>query len=138
MSTNAESEKTSVDSFIESVGITSPQVIYIMKTIKAIQKRMKDPDLVNVEYIRVYDKLSYEFEYFIEKYTDIFTRVVRGEKLGTTSSVLFHKNKMDIGETNQEKLRDALMEKYWPEDLKKEAKEKMKEMADQENPQINK
>lgn len=120
------------DVFIESSGITSPQVIYILKTIKAIQKRMKDPDLVNVEYIRVYDKLSIEFEYFIEKYTDIFTKVVRGESLATIGSVLFHKNKMDNGGTSQEKLRDALMEKYWPENLKNEAKEKMKEMENQD------
>lgn len=125
------------DLFFESINITSPQVIYILKTIKAIQKRMKDPDLVNAEYIRVYDKLCTEFDYFTEKYTDIFTKVVRGEPLATIGSVLFHKNKMDNGETDQDKLRDALMEKYWPENLKQEAKEKMKEMENQNKIPIN-
>lgn len=109
--------------------IISPNVIYIMKTIKAIQRRMKDPDMVNQEYIRVYDALGREFSDFSDKYTAIFTKIIRGENLNTVASVLYYKDKVDRGLMTEEELSSMLAEKYLPTHLKAESDAKIKEMT---------
>ncbi|XWV26244.1 hypothetical protein QJ857_gp0832 [Tupanvirus soda lake] len=114
----------------ELCDITTPSVIYIMKTIKSIQKRMKDPDVVNLEYIRVYDKLGKEFPEFFDKYTAIFTKVIRGENLNTVASVLYYKDKVERGLMTEQQLSDMLAKKFLPSHLKEESDAKIKEMKD--------
>ena len=110
--------------------ITTPSVIYIMKTIKQIQKRMKDPDVANLEYILVYDKLSKEFEQFFDRYTGIYIKVIRGENLTTVASALYYKDKVDRGLMNQDELSDMLAKKYLPAELKAESDARIKEMKE--------
>ena len=112
--------------------ITTSSVLYIMKTIKQIQKRMKDPDIARLEYIRVYDTLGKEFDEFFEKYTGIFIKVIRGENLSTVASALYYKDKVERGLITQDELSDMLATKYLPADLKAEADAKIKEMKEKE------
>lgn len=108
--------------------ITTPSVLYIMKTIKAIQQRMKDPDMCNLSYIRAYDKLSTEFDDFSSKYGSIFIKVMRGENLNTIASVLYYKDKVSKGLMSENELSDMLATKYLPSHLKQEADTKIQEM----------
>ena len=108
--------------------ITTPSVINIMTTIKAIQKRLKDPDIAGLEYIRVYDQLGREFDDFFTKYTGIFVKVIRGESLSTIASVLYYKDKVARGLITEEELADRLAKKYLPADLKSESDAKLKEL----------
>ena len=110
--------------------ITTPSVLYIMKTIKAVQKRMKDPDLVNLAYIQVYTQMEKEFADFADDHTRIFTKVVRGENLNTIASVLYYKDKVARGLMTEEALSELLATKYLPTHLKQEADAKMKEMKE--------
>ena len=110
--------------------ITTTNVIYIMKTIKEIQKRLKDPDVSGLEYIYVYDKLSKEFDQFFDRYTGIFIKVIRGENLSTVASALYYKDKVDRGLITQEKLSDMLAEKYLSAELKAQSDAKLKEMKE--------
>lgn len=110
--------------------ITTPEVLVIMKTIKAIQNRMKDPDIVGLEYIRVYDKLGQEFSNFFDTYTKIFTLVIRGENLNTVASVLYYKDKVAKGLMTEAQVSDMLAKKYLPDHLKAESDARIKEMRD--------
>lgn len=110
--------------------ITSPNVIYIIKMIKEIQRRMKDPDVSGLEYIRVYDKLGKEFDNFFNTYTGIFVKVIRGENLNTLASVLYYKDKVDRGLLSEAQLADQLAKKYLPANLKSESDAKLKEMKE--------
>lgn len=110
--------------------ITSPAVLYIMHTIKQIQKRMKDPDIRGLEYIRVYDQLGREFDDFFNRYTGIFVKVVRGENLSTLASVLYYKDKVDQGLMSEEELSEKLANKYLPANLKADSDAKIKEMRE--------
>ena len=110
--------------------ITTPSVIYIMKTIKEIQKRMKDPDIAKLEYIRVYDQLGREFDDFFNSYTGIFVKVIRGESLSTLASVLYYKDKVAKGVITEEELADKLANKYLPANLKSESDARLKELKD--------
>lgn len=114
-----------------SLDIASPSVMYIIMMIKAIQKRMKDPDLINAEYIRVYDILGKEFTNFFDNYTAIFTKVIRGESLATLASALYYKDKIAKGLTSENELSEALANKYLPDHLKKEADVRIKELKEQ-------
>ena len=108
--------------------IKTPNVIYVMKTIKAIQTRMKDPDVVDLPYIRVYDKLGKEFSEFFDSHTKIFTTVIRGENLNTITAVLYYKDKVARGLMTEEQLMEILMNKFLPPDLREEAKGNIKKM----------
>jgi len=110
------------------LGITSLEVINIMKTIKQIQKRMKDPDVSKLEYIRVYDQLGREFDDFFTRYTNIFISVIRGEDLTTLASVLYYKDQVLRGLVTEEELSDKLAKKYLPTHLKAESDARIKEM----------
>jgi len=110
--------------------ITSPNVLAIMRTIKAIQKRMKDADVANLEYVRVYDKLGKEFNNFFDTHTSIFTKVIRGENLNTIASVLYYKDKVERELMTEEELSNMLSTKYLPAHLKAESDAKMKEMKE--------
>lgn len=112
------------------LNITSPSVLVIIKTIKAIQSRMKDPDLINKEYIQVYDKLSQEFVDFADNYTNIFTKVIRGEDMSTIAQVLYYKDKIEKGNLTETELSDLLAKKYLPTHLKEQADARIKEMKD--------
>jgi len=111
-------------------GIQTPEIIDIMRTIKQIQKRMKDPDVSGLEYIRVYDKLGREFDSFFNRYTGIFVKVIRGENLNTLASVLYYKDQMARGFITEGQLRDQLASKYLPAHLKAESDIKLKEMQE--------
>ena len=108
--------------------ISTPSVIYIMKSIKTIQKRMKDPDMAGLEYVRVYDTLAREFAEFSDKYTFIFTKVVRGENLNTLASILFYKDQVERGLITEEQLSELLAKKYLPAHLKEESDNRIREM----------
>jgi hypothetical protein len=99
-----------------------------MKTIKKIQNRMKDSDVTNLEYIRVYDKLGKEFDHFFNRYTNIFVKVVRGENLKTIASVLFYKDKVNRGLITEAELSDKLAQKYLTPEMKAQSDAKLKEM----------
>jgi hypothetical protein len=114
----------------ELADITTPSVINILRTIKAIQKRMKDPDVSGLEYIKVYDKLGKEFPDFFDTQTKIFTKVIRGENLNTVASVLYYKDKVERGLITESQLSELLAKKYLPEHLKNESDAKIKEMKD--------
>lgn len=114
----------------EMADIRTPSVLYVMHTIKAIQKRMKDPDLVNAEYIRVYDTLGREFQTFADSYTAIFTKVIRGESLSTIASALYYKNQVALGLITEAELSEMLAAKYLPAHLKQESDQKIKEMRE--------
>jgi hypothetical protein len=111
--------------------IKTPRIIAIMKTIKAIQKRMKDPDLVKEDFITVITKLGEEFQDFADRYGLIFTKVVRGENLDMVASVLYYQDQVALGLITEEKLSDMLAEQYLPKHLKDEADAKIKEMKEQ-------
>ena len=108
--------------------ITTPEIKLIMITIKQIQQRMKEPDIRNLEYIRVYDQLSKEFTTFFDRYTGIFVRVIKGENLQILASVLYYKDQVARGLISEEELSDKLATKYLPQHLKAESDAKIKEM----------
>lgn len=112
----------------ELMEITTPSVLYIMKTIKAIQKRMKDPDIAGLGYTEVYDKMGKEFSDFANRYISIFTKVIRGENLNTIASILYYKDKIAKGLMTEEQLSDMLATKYLPKHLKEESDAKIKMM----------
>nr|WBF70757.1 hypothetical protein [Megavirus caiporensis] len=109
-------------------GITDPKALEILSTIKKIQQRMKDPDVISLEYIRIYDKLGREFEEFSDQYTDIFTKIIRGEKLDIIASVIYYMDKIYKGTMTEEELSDMLATRFLPAHLKADADAKMKEM----------
>ncbi|AEX61659.1 hypothetical protein [Acanthamoeba polyphaga mimivirus] len=109
-------------------GITDPKALEILSTIKKIQQRMKDPDVISLEYIRIYDKLGREFEEFSDQYTDIFTKIIRGEKLDIIASVIYYMDKIYKGNMTEEELSDMLATRFLPAHLKADADAKMKEM----------
>jgi len=113
--------------------ITSPEVLYILKTIKQMQHRMKDPEIIELEFIRIYDKLSYEFDDFFTRYTGIFARVVKGEKLDLLASVLYQKDQVDKGLITEKELADKLAEKYLSKDQKLDSDKRLKVMEQEEN-----
>jgi hypothetical protein len=110
--------------------ITSIEILYIIKTIKNIQERLNDPDIVHLEYIRVYDTLGKEFEYFFNTYTNIFVKVIRGDNLSILASVLYYRDKHLKGEVTEEWLADKLAQTYFPEDLKKESDTQLKKLKE--------
>lgn len=112
------------------MNITTPSVIQIMKTIKAIQNRMKDPDIIGLEYIRVYEKLGEEFNDFFDNHTIIFTKVIKGEDLNTVASVLYYRDKVERGLITEDQLSELLAKRYLPAHLKKESDAKIKEMKE--------
>lgn len=123
-----------LDNYIsKELGITSPHTVYMLKTIKNIQKRMKDPDIVNLEYVRVYDILGKEFSYFADVHTRIFTKVIRGESFNTIAPILFYKDKIEKGSMTEQELSNMLAEKYIPKHLKEESDAKIKEMSQNGN-----
>lgn len=109
--------------------IVSPEMVSIFKTIKQIQKRMKDDDVKNLEYIRVYDKLSYEFDDFFNSYTSIFVKVLRGDDLTVVASVLYYRDQVNRGLITEAQLSDRLATRYLPKNLKAQSDAKLKEMA---------
>uniref|UniRef100_A0A6C0LRX4 Uncharacterized protein n=1 Tax=viral metagenome TaxID=1070528 RepID=A0A6C0LRX4_9ZZZZ len=108
--------------------IKSPQVMYIIITIKKIQARMKDSDMINSEYIRIYDQLSREFNHFFETYTDIFIKVIRGIDIEILASVLYYKDQVFQGLITEEQVADKLAQKYLPKHLKVASDIKLKEL----------
>lgn len=92
--------------------LSSPQVLYIIDTIKKIQKRMKEPDLINSPYIEVFDTISKEFSSFSDNYTYIMTLVVKGENLNTVASILYYKDLHEKGLITEEELANSLAKKY--------------------------
>lgn len=110
------------------LSVKSPEVIYILQTIKKIQQRMKDPEILQMEFIRRYDKLSYEFNEFFERYTGIFARVVKGENLDVLASVLYQRDQVLRGIITEEELSNKLAEKYLTKEQKADADQKLKEM----------
>lgn len=111
-------------------GIKSQYGIYIVRTIKAMQRRMKESDLVDKEYAVVYDTLSNEFNTFFEAYPAIFTKIIRGESLNTIAATLYYKDKIARGLMTENQLSEQLANKFLPPDLKKEADSRIKEMQE--------
>lgn len=122
--------KTNVSN-TELKDIVSPHVINIMKTIKLIQKRMKDPDVRDLDYIRVYDKLGKEFQNFSDTQPRIFTMVIRGENMNLLASILYYKDKVDRGLLLESQLADMVAKAYMPANLKRESDQKIKEMKNE-------
>lgn len=101
---------TEIDPSISN--ILSPNSMSILKNIKNIQSRMKDNDMLHKDYIYVYGTLAHEFSDFADKYTSIFTKVIRGENLHTVAAALYYKDKINRGEIDEESLSKLLADKY--------------------------
>lgn len=112
----------------ELLDIKSPRILYIIKTIKQIQARMNDLDIRDLDEPHTYQTLSYEFDEFFERYTQIFIKVIRGEDLNILSANLFYLDKVDRELMTEAEIADKLASKYLPETLKKESDIKLKEM----------
>lgn len=108
--------------------LTDPHILFTIKTIKAIQQRMKDDDNVNLEYIEIFDKLAKEFQFFSDQYTDIFTKVIRGESLKILAAALYYKDKVSKGKMTESQLSELLAQKFLPKDLKEISDAKLREM----------
>lgn len=108
--------------------IKSPIILNLLETIKKIQKRMKDPDVKDLEYIHVYDKLGKEFDDFFNQNTSIFVKVIKGEDLKIISSVLYYKDQVLRGLLTEDLLSDKLATMYLPPELKRDADLKMREL----------
>jgi len=108
--------------------IQTPYVIYLLKTIKAIQNRAKDPDLADAQFAVVYDTLSREFNDFFEQHGRMFAKILRGEGSSTIAAIMFYKDQICRGLMTEAELSDKLATHFIPENLKKEADEKIKEM----------
>jgi len=102
-------------------GIQSPKVLNTIRTIKAIQKRMKDPDVCNLEYVRVYDKLSREFNSFFESKTSIFIKVIRGESMAVLASALYYQDKVERGLITEEEVANMLSAKFMTPEQREDA-----------------
>jgi hypothetical protein len=111
----------------------SPELNDMIKTIKAIQKRMKDDDVKKLAYINVYDKLGKEFDDFFNRYTSIFIKVIKGEDMKTLAAILYYKDQINQGKLTEKELADRLATKYMPEDVKKKSDMNLKKMSEQEN-----
>ena len=120
----------------EMLQIKSPYVLAIIRIIKQIQKRMKDPDIVNLEYSRVYDSLSKEFDEFFNKFTNIFIKVTRGESLDIIAANLYYLDQVVRGQITEAEVADMLASQYLPAHLKAESDLKLKEMKEQEHPEV--
>lgn len=115
--------------------ITTPYVLAIMRIIKQIQQRMKDPDIVDLDYPRMYNKLSLEFDEFFNKFTSIFVKVTRGESLNIIAANLYYLDKVAKGEMEESAVADMVATKYLPKHLKEESDLKLKEMKETKNPE---
>ena len=111
--------------------IVSPDLIYIMTTIKQIQRRMKEPEIAGLEYIQVYDQLGREFDHFFNRYTGIFISVIKGEDLSTLAAVLYYKDQVRQGKLTEAEIADKLATKYMPADMKAKSDVKLKEMKNE-------
>ena len=98
--------------------ITTPEVINIIKTIKQIQKRMLDPDLVDQDFAIVYNTLCNEFSDFVENNTQIFMTIVKGKDIRTVCEVLYFRDKVLKGEMTESELSDLLAKRFIPEKLR--------------------
>jgi hypothetical protein len=110
--------------------ITTPEVRHILTTIKQIQKRMRDPDVAPLEYIRVYDKLGKEFDDFFTRYTGIFVKVVKGDDLSVLASALYYKDQVARGLVQESELADLLAKKYFSPSQKEESDRRLQEMRE--------
>lgn len=90
------------------------ELIGILKTIKQIQARMKQSDLVNAEFAIVYETLLDEFPEFTTKYNNIFLSLIRGDKTESLATILYYRSKVVNGEMTEEELSNKLAEKYMP------------------------
>lgn len=114
------------DEQLSSIG--SPNLIYIMKTIKQIQKRLKDPEIASMEYIRIYDQLGREFDHFFNRYTGIFIKVINGEDLSILAAVLYYRDQVNQGKISEKELADKLANKYMTSEMKADSDRKLMEM----------
>jgi hypothetical protein len=112
--------------------IQSPEVLDIIKTIKAIQQRMKDDDNKKLDSLRLYDKLSYEFNDFFERYTKIFVQVIKCENMRTIASVLYYKDLQLRGLITEAQISEKLAATYLTPEMKDLADKKINEMKNGE------
>jgi hypothetical protein len=118
----------------EMTQIKSPYVLAIIKIIKQIQARMKDPDLKDLEYSRLYDTLSKEFDEFFNKFTNIFIKVTRGESLDIIAANLYYLDQVVQGKISEAQVADMLATQYLPAHLKADSDAKLKEMKEEKHP----
>ena len=102
---------------VNDLTIKTDTIRNILSTIKKIQKRMLDDDLVNKEYVYVYNKLCNEFSDFSDKYTKIFMDVVQGNDLRTISETLYFKDKVLTGEMTESDISDIITNRFLPKHL---------------------
>lgn len=105
----------------DRIGIKSPEIRNVIRTIKSIQTRLKEEDVKHLSYIETYDKLSYEFNDFFENHTRIFITVIKGEDLSSLVSSLYYKDKVINGELTEKYVADELAEKFIPKELRQQS-----------------
>lgn len=109
-------------------GIKCKNILYIIATIKRIQSRMKDSDMVDKDFVTVYNKLAHEFVPFSDDYAKIFDNVVKGKNINQIANLLFYKDRVDRGLTSESVVSNVVAERFLPTDLKTQSDIKIREM----------
>lgn len=89
----------------------SGTALYIIITVKEMQKRMLDQDLVNEEFAVNYDRLSREFNDFFEKYPNIFSLVVKCKDPYVLAQIVYFYSKCMKGEKSEEEIANMVFSK---------------------------
>lgn len=108
--------------------ITTPNIIQIMKDIKKIQARVKEPENFCLDYAYLHNKMADEFPKFLQEHPTIFVKVLRGDDLSIVAAVLYYKDKIAKGELTEEEFADRLATRFLPSQLKEESDKRLKEM----------
>lgn len=105
--------------------ITSPSVKNIILTMKKIQARMKEPDVVNLSYMDRYTLMTIEFTQFAERYGTIFSKLVGGGDgdLELIAQILYYKDKEEKGIISEDKIFKMVEETYLSDKIKTMIKE---------------
>ena len=85
--------------------------LYILKTVKDIQKRMLDPDLVDKEFAINCNVLSIEFNDFFEKYPNIFSLIIKGKDPYVVAQIIYFYSKYMNGEKTEKEIADMVFGK---------------------------
>jgi len=117
----------------ELLNIKSPELVFVIQTIKSMQRRMKEPDLIVEEYAVVHNTLADEFPEFFEKHPTIFVKTIRNESMDIIASTLFHKEQINLGLLTEEEFADKLATQFLPKNLKEESDRILKEQKNQKS-----
>lgn len=117
----------------ELCGIT-PSILHIIKTIKQIQERKRDPAISKLEFTEMYSILSEEFSDFADQYTTIFSTVIRGERLDMVARSLYYKDQLLRGLITEEEIADKIAATVIPLNLRTDVDDALSRIKQYINP----